>query len=94
MFRPEIAKDFIIFLKENDILLEFNRNLKIGREKYDLLRLYRNPHHMITLAFEWHATKEGHHFWVEFHNKWYDIVVNKYDTDTFHTNELMRSIFG
>lgn len=92
LFRPEIVKDFITFLKGHHALAKFDKNLH--DQLIIPLNLLGNPRHLINQAFEWSETKEGHFYWKSLHIEWYEMYNKKYENDTFIDKTIKNEFIG
>lgn len=75
-----IIQQFIIFLYENNALKPYKDNLlKSSSNKLRILNPFYGMHNyngIISSAFVWSETPQGHHFWDKLDNEWHYILIN------------------
>lgn len=93
MFRPNVVKDFISFLKHGGILEKFIRNLNFKDNVVTWVYLLKYPSQLINYGFVWSRTKEGHDFWQQIHDRWSQIAYDSY-TSVFLVDDIVHKEFG
>lgn len=92
MFRPEVAIDFVNFLKANDALERFDRNLS-KKAPYNLILYLDVPHNIIGTAFMWGRTIEGSLYWGHLDEMWRELSYTKY-SGTYYIDDLINEKFS
>ena len=82
---PLTDKEFVKFLKDNDIYDRFMNNLywevknqvyHYNKHWYSINTLCKDlpRSNYIGSSFSWKQSPEGYDFWLKYHNRWSDIV--------------------
>lgn len=66
-FKPEIIKDFVIFLKQRDALAKFEDNLPDSIMPVASLKIVGS---IVEMSFAWIKTPEGYDYWNSINNAW------------------------
>ena len=79
-------KEFVKFLKDNNVYDKFIYNLKnyISLDDY-CYKIYITNY--ILDSFTWNNTKEGHNFWYDIYNKWVNYLNNLNESIDFEWDE-------
>jgi hypothetical protein len=72
--RETLIREFKKFLYDNDALIEFERNFRKYAKKADIKGniIYHNSEgNMLSAAFYWLESPEGHEYWSRLSEKWH-----------------------
>jgi len=77
----KIRRLFIKFLKDNDIYYAFQLELDADLEYFDFNSYVKEKissglgYGLISSAFSWDLSPQGHTFWDKLNDKWQDIII-------------------
>lgn len=75
-----VNSEFIDFIKSKELYSNIDNKIQeeynLSLDKY-LDRVSSGDIDILSGAFRWYHSEEGHKFWDEFNSEWFDIIDNK-----------------